>query len=135
MPLTLSSLLLNANFAMNYTGDGPSGLFRELTAPQEYTREKTTYNGFRSSNGGWGASRIRAELNGADSLTLVKTAPFTCYNDTVCHIGNQEFTTENAMIAAFPKEIAEEIAYKEVRYDSVSTAINDSNLKITYDKL
>lgn len=131
VPLELSDDLKNASFQPNYTGDGPSQLYYEFAVRS--TAGEATWNSSGTNKGGWGASRIRALLNGADELTNVD--PVTGSATAVAGNAPERYTGENTLLAAFPSYLQDAIGYKAVKYDSVFNANTEANLKVSYDKL
>lgn len=149
VPLTENgtTTILNPDFdASTETGDGPSVLYSELYVKQD---GKTSYENLRwrpndpnsgnygSNQDGWGATRIRAMLNGADRLT-----------DTNQNGGNYSpsangdinknaniYTAENCLLATFPQELQDAIGKRAVKYDSVYNKKTQDNLKTSADKL
>ena len=120
---------------INYTGDGPAVLKFELQDKVNvWNAWGTSYGGTGSNGsgntGGWGASNIRALLNGVDNdasdgiTTTARTFAQT-----------KGLTEKTSLIGAFPENLQKAIGKKAVRYDSVGGTYTDSNLKTTYDKL
>lgn len=117
-------------------GDGPSALRYELVTQYNYSiydddsQKWHPDSGFYGTNkGGWGASRIRAMLNGVDNITD-KTEE--CWN---VHKPIKEYTNENCLLATFPQELQNAIGKRQVKYDSVYDSKIIKNLKTTNDKL
>lgn len=110
------------------TGDGPSTLYYELVTNNGNCLENLRRRPMGGSNetikDGWGATRIRAMLNGADGLTDTGTDKYS-----------KIYTADNCLLATFPKELQEAIGIRQVKYDSVSDQRNSENQKITNDKL
>ena len=118
--LTLPETIRNTMFLPNYTGDGPSMLSLELSGTSTGIWNKAT-----SNVGGWGASRVRAMLNGADDLT----------DSSVAGDAAALYTAGTTLFDAFPTILQETIGNKAVKYDPVWSAKTESNLKVSYDKL
>ena len=129
--LTLPETIRSATFHPNYTGDGPSRLLNEFAGLSIDT--EATWNATNSNTGGWGASRIRALLNGADELTDVNPATGATLN--VAGNAASRYTGGNTLFDAFPTILQESIGSKAVKYDSVYNAKTEANLKMSYDKL
>lgn len=133
--------ILNKKFdPSTETGDGPSSLYYELMQnvidSEAYSVENLVWHEARSSyggtnSGGWGASRIRAMLNGADSLTDITEFDHPYYQNTSA----SGYTDANCLLATFPKELQNAIGKRKVKYDSVYKDQNQSNLLTTNDKL
>lgn len=130
--LTLSVTLRNSNFVYggSASGDGVGALYYEM---QNYARGWNAWGPYfngtgNSSNssvtGGWGASNIRAILNGVDSLITL---------DTFAEANN--ITSSEALISAFPTILQSAIGARATLYDSVYNDKAAVNLKTSYDKL
>lgn len=150
--------IANPKFKGVSTGDGPSVLVTELW---QYQRNGTTvvYDNLRwhpnnnmpnntsnsgTSYGGWGASRIRAMLNGADSLTdlgdgtATKEGGTDIYSSdarTDNHKSASIYTETNNLLTTFPQELQNAIGKRATKYDSVYNSKTEKNLKISYDEL
>ena len=140
VPLDLSrtATLENKSFTPSYTGDGPGVLYLELmSTTSEYENLRWHPNGGSSgtNSGGWGTSRIRAMLNGADSLTDVGDDNYSSNASSDVNKSASIYTEENCLFNAFPEVLRNNIESRETRYDSVYNDRSESNLKITYDKL
>lgn len=127
--LTVGNLPIFTGEKLSTNGDGPSILDEELQSnARRWNTKGIQYGGTGNvkyvSEGGWGASNVRAVLNGVDYLT-------TSGN----YASTQNITEEKALISAFPKVLQETIGRKAVKYDSVYNAQTVENLKTTYDKL
>lgn len=111
--VALSDALKYRSFSMS--GDGASMLCHSI---------KNIYNEWNKSaiTGGWPASRIRATLNGADSLTDTGVA------------GTDVLDGTNCLLSCFPEELQTAIVAKEVKSDTVYNDITGGN-QTTYDKL
>lgn len=120
------------------TGDGPSMLYYELMPTSEnYENLRWHPNGgaYGTNKDGWGASRIRAMLNGADPLTDIGTENYSSYADTDVNKSAAIYTESNCLFAAFPDILRQNIGAKEVRYDPVYNRKTEENLKISHDRL
>ena len=135
------------------TGDGPSQLYYELmqtSSNYENLRWHPNNNmpnntwSYGTNYGGWGATRIRAMLNGADSLTDIGdgTAPKDGGTDIYASSASSDvnksaaiYTSSNCLLAAFPSELQSAIGKRETKYDSVYNSKTAANLKTSYDKL
>lgn len=123
------------------TGDGPSSLFYELVTYNGSCYENLRWhpNGgsYGTNKGGWGATRIRAMLNGADALTDKGDDNYSNYVNCSSDVNKSAsiYTPKNCLFATFPKELQEAIGARQVKYDSVYNQKNETNLKTTNDKL
>lgn len=149
--LTPNTTLFNTNFEPNYRGDGPSVLYYELLKEDnEQHLMWNPLNGNRddhdrkhgTNKGGWGASRIRAMLNGSDSLTMAGinyASELNSLDVTVPTMAATEYTVENSLFSCFPKELQSAIGKKAVKYTADYTKCYKNNtpddILITYDKL
>lgn len=127
------------------TGDGPSTLYWELATYTNYEGRAGCYENLRwhqnggasgTNKDGWGASRIRAMLNGADNLTDKGRDNYSyhaIFNDE--NLSASIYTADNCLFATFPKELQEAIGARQVKYDSVYDQKSEKNLKTTNDKL
>lgn len=124
------------------TGDGPSTLYYELVTTIT-EGEYANYNCFENlrwhPNGGtygtnkdgWGASRIRAMLNGADDLTDKETTNYSTQGTCVRDVNKSAsiYTGSNCLLATFPQALQNAIGKRAVKYDT------ETDLKTSYDKL
>lgn len=121
------------------TGDGPSDLYYELVTNNGSCYENLRWhpNGgqYGTNKGGWGASRIRAMLNGADALTDIEKNSYSFRASSDVNKSAGIYTPDNCLFATFPKELQEAIGARRVKYDSVYNQKNEENLGTTYDKL
>jgi hypothetical protein len=148
--------IINSQFEGISTGDGPSALYQELL---QYNGSTTVYENLRwhpnnnmpndtstygTNYGGWGTSRIRAMLNGADSLTDVGdgtaakdggTDIYASIASTDIHRSASVYTSTNNLLATFPQELQDAIGKRATKYDSVCNSKTEANLKTSYDKL
>lgn len=113
-----------ANFRADYIGDGPSVLYKEIIYGPTYSYENMRWHPNNKTNGtitgGWGVSRVRAMLNGADSLTD-RTSKYS-----IDKYAASAYTSSNCLFNAFPIELQASIGKK---------AITESGQDTTYDKL
>ena len=139
-----TTTLLNPDFdTSKVTGDGPGLLYNEVQINNVKENMRWQPNGVSGNwNGdnsdGWGRSRIRAILNGANSDTIRITNPYggheTCQYDT--HKDPGIYRSDNCLLATFPLELQNAIGEREVKYDVQYDELNNStNLKTCYDKL
>lgn len=136
-----TTTILNEQFDTTLeTGDGPSSLYDELVTNNGNCDENLRWhpNGNRNygtNEGGWGASRIRAMLNGADNFTDIGTDKYSW--DAISDVNKSAsvYTEENCLFATFPQELQDAIGARRVKYDSVYNNKTETNLKITNDKL
>lgn len=136
-----TTTILNEQFDTTLeTGDGPSSLYDELVTNNGNCHENLRWhpNGNRNNGtneGGWGASRIRAMLNGADNFTDIGTDKYSW--DAISDVNKSAsvYTEENCLFATFPQELQDAIGARRVKYDSVYNNKTETNLKITNDKL
>lgn len=123
------------------TGDGPGALYYELVTNNGdsncFENLRWHPNGGRNgtNSGGWGTSRIRAMLNGADGLTDKGVNNYS--NDASSDVNKSAniYTPENCLLATFPKELQNAIGKRQVKYDFVSNDKSQRNLETTNDKL
>lgn len=122
------------------TGDGPSVLYYELVTNNGdsncFENLRWHPNGrYGTNSGGWGTSRIRAMLNGADGLTDTGVNNYS--NDASSDVNKSAniYTPENCLLATFPKELQNAIGRRQVKYDFVSNDKSQRNLETTNDKL
>lgn len=113
------TLKKNSYFTMS--GDGAGVLYNSIKG--SYLK----WNEISKNTGGWPASRIRATLNGADSLTNKGVA------------GSNVLDVDNCLLTCFPEELQRAIVAKEVKSDTVYSKWNPEDAgyetKTTYDKL
>lgn len=131
-----TTTILNEQFdPIKETGDGPSGLSHELVTNNENCWENLRWHPNGGENGtttgGWGASRIRAMLNGADELTDKSEDNYSSRASSDVHKSASVYTEENCLFATFPQELQKAIGKRQVKYDSV---YNEKTEK-TNDKL
>ena len=123
------------------TGDGPSALERELFIQSvggtcfENVRWHPNGGEKGTNTGGWGASRIRAMLNGADESTDKKEDNYSSNASSDVHKSASVYTDKNCLFATFPQELQGSIGKRQVKYDSVYNEKTEANLKTTNDKL
>lgn len=123
------------------TGDGPGALFYELVTNNGdsncYENLRWHPNGGRNgtNSGGWGTSRIRAMLNGADDLTDTGVNNYSNNASSDVNKSANIYTPENCLLATFPKELQNAIGKRQVKYDFVSNDKSQRNLETTNDKL
>lgn len=123
------------------TGDGPGALLYELVTNNgdsncfENLRWHPNGGSYGTNSGGWGTSRIRAMLNGADGLTDTGVNNYS--NDASSDVNKSAniYTPENCLLATFPKELQNAIGKRQVKYDFVSNDKSQRNLETTNDKL
>lgn len=122
------------------TGDGPSALHYELVTNNGdsncFENLRWHPNGrYGTNSGGWGTSRIRAMLNGADGLTDTGVNNYS--NDASSDVNKSAniYTPENCLLATFPKELQNAIGRRQVKYEFVSNDKSQRNLETTNDKL
>ena len=141
--ITTPTDLRNINFPTFYSGDGPSvlsyelydihdeGLFQHLTWQAIYCGGALA-NG--TSFGGWGGSRIRAMMNGYNSLTLDElghnvdrtssSSTWTNYADPL-KMNNAvvdsvtKYVEPNTLLSGFPQELRNAIGKTSIKYDKV----------------
>ena len=132
LDLSRTSTLENKNFKTIYTGDGPSTLFYELYNSSYENLHWNAIDGIsETNNDGWGATRIRAMLNGAYNLTNLNNSQVSGDINKSASV----YTSTNCLFNAFPDELKAAIGARAVKYDSVYDSKTEINLKITYDKL
>lgn len=125
------------------TGDGPSTLSYELVTNNGSCYENLRWHPNGHPNGGsygtnkdgWGATRIRAMLNGADDFTDKGINYYSSDASSDLNKSASIYTPINCLFATFPKELQEAIGARRVKYDSVYDQKKKKNLKTTYDKL
>lgn len=106
----------------NMTGDGASILSKSIK------NDYKLWNQEMRNTGGWPASRMRATLNGADSLT-----------DRDGVAGSTVLEKGECLLSCFPEKLQKAIVAKKVRSDTIysdyeKSEINKTNA-ITFDKL
>ena len=122
------------------TGDGPSALHYELVTnngdSNSFENLRWHPNGGRygTNIGGWGATRIRAMLNGADELTDIREDNYSSAASNDVNKSASIYTTDNCLFATFPQELQDAIGKRQVRYDCVNNDKSQENKK-TNDKL
>lgn len=136
---TTTTILSEQFDTIKEIGDGPSTLFYELVTNNGNCYENLRWhpNGgtFGTNKDGWGATRIRAMLNGADGLTDTGENNYGVYLSGDVNKSASIYTSNNCLFATFPKELQEAIGARQVKYDSVYYKKNEANLKTTNDKL
>lgn len=136
---TTTTILSEQFDSIKETGDGPSALYYELATKNGYCKENLRWhpNGGRygTNIGGWGATRIRAMLNGADELTDIREDNYSSEASSDVNKSASVYTADNCLFATFPQELKDAIGKRKVKYDSVNNQKNEDNLKTTNDKL
>lgn len=136
---TTTTILSEQFDPIKETGDGPSSLFYELVTKKGNCFENLRWhpNGgeYGTNKDGWGATRIRAMLNGADASTDKGNNNYSSHVSYDLNKSANIYTPENCLFATFPKELQEAIGARQVKYDSVFNQKNEANLKTTNDKL
>ena len=130
---TTTTILKERFDAINETGDGPSTLWYELS--DENRRWNPNGGSVGTNKDGWGVSRIRAMLNGADSLTDTGVHNYSSDGKNDVNKSANIYTPTNCLLATFPQELQDAIGKREVKYNSVYDQTNEENLKTTNDKL
>lgn len=136
---TTTTILSEQFDPIKETGDGPSTLYYELVTYNGSCYENLRWhpNGgsYGTSKDGWGATRIRAMLNGADGWTDTGENKYSV--DALSDVNKSAniYTADNCLFATFPKELQEAIGARQVKYDSVYNQKNVENQKTTNDKL
>ena len=139
-----TTTLLNPDFdTSKVTGDGPGLLYNEVQINNvkenmRWQPNGVSGNGNGDNSGGWGRSRIRAILNGANIYTIRTTYPYggheTCQYDINKDPGI--YTSDNCLLATFPLELQNAIGEREVKYDVQYNELNNPTyLETCYDKL
>lgn len=134
---TTTTILSEQFDPVKETGDGPSTLYYELVTNNgdsncfENLRWHPNGGRYGTNSGGWGTSRIRAMLNGADSMTDIESSSESSDINKSASI----YTPENCLLATFPKELQNAIGKRQVKYDFVSNDKSQRNLETTNDKL
>ncbi len=137
---TTTTILSEQFDPIKETGDGPSALYYELVTNNGNCYENLRWhpNGgeLGTNKDGWGATRIRAMLNGADKLTDIGADNYSSnmVSDDV-HKSASIYTADNCLFATFPQELQDAIGKRKVKYDSVYDQRNEANQKTTNDKL
>ena len=136
---TTTTILSEQFDSVKETGDGPSTLFYELATNNGNCYENLRWHpngGFYGTNkDGWGATRIRAMLNGADGWTDTGENNYSNYASSDVKKSASIYTADNCLFATFPKELQEAIGARQVKYDSVYNQKDKENLNTTNDKL
>lgn len=139
---TTTTILSEQFDTIKETGDGPSTLLYELVTNNgdsncfENLRWHPNGGKYGTTAGGWGATRIRAMLNGADELTDKGEDNYCIYSTSIdVHKSASIYTTGNCLFATFPQELQDAIGARQVKYDSDSDNRTEANLKIRNDKL
>lgn len=138
--LTLSDTLRKPGFVYGGSneGDGVGVLHYEMQVEHRewnplQSADSTQYG---TNYGGWGASRIRAMLNGADSLTTTGTNYGTSVNPlNIPTMAATDYTGSDTLLSAFPQVLQDNIGARKTLYDSVYNQKVAFNLKTSYDKL
>lgn len=136
---TTTTILSEQFNPVKETGDGPSTLYYELVTNNGKCLENLRWhpNGgtYGTNKDGWGATRIRAMLNGADKLTDKYANKYSRYASEDVNKSASIYTEENCLFATFPQELQNAIGKRQVKYDSVHDNKTEANRKITNDKL
>lgn len=136
---TTTTILSEQFDPIKETGDGPSTLFYELATNNGNCYENLRWhpNGgsYGTNKDGWGATRIRAMLNGADGWTDTGENNYSYYASSDVKKSASIYTADNCLFATFPKELQEAIGARQVKYDSVYNQKDKENLNTTNDKL
>lgn len=106
----------NTEFTSTSTGDGPTVLWDELT------EDAKKWTATAKNTGDWGASNVRAMLNGKDTVTTETNL-------------TEEWSTTNCLLAAFPQELQNAIGARATKYDTTFDSSQWSGTETTYDKL
>ena len=141
--LKLNDTLKNTLFEVNYAGDGPSMLYQELlsSSGDEYQHIRWNPINKGASNGtnvgGWGASRIRAMMNGADSLTMTLEADqygsaASYYNNLSITTAAEDYGSTNSLLSCFPAVLQNAIGSRKTIYHGT---YNSTTQSVCYDKL
>ena len=145
LDLSVSKIFGNNEDFAGAVGDGPNALELEIRGdpsangdPYDFYDNAAwnpiNYNTSTGTNyGGWGASRIRAMMNGFDSLTMVKGSYDYTGNYNI--FSEEDYVGNDTLFACFPKELRDAIGKRKTRYDSVYYSLTEENLKVSYDKL
>lgn len=136
---TTTTILSEQFDPIKETGDGPSALYYELVTNNGNCYENLRWhpNGgsYGTNKDGWGATRIRAMLNGADGWTDTGENNYSYYASSDVKKSASIYTADNCLFATFPKELQEAIGARQVKYDSVYDQKDKKNQKTTNDKL
>ena len=138
---TTTTILEEKFNSIKETGDGPSTLYYELVTENQngacFENLRWHPNGGTegTNTDGWGATRIRAMLNGADDLTDKGENNYSKYASSDVNKSANIYTPYNCLFATFPQELQAAIGKRKVKYDSVNNQKNEDNLKTTNDKL
>lgn len=138
---TTTTILSEQFDPIKETGDGPSNLYYELMTQNENGSclENLRWHpngGYKGNNkDGWGATRIRAMLNGADELTDKSEDNYGGDASSDVHKSASVYTEGNCLLATFPQELQNAIGARQVKYDSVYNQKTKANLNTTNDKL
>lgn len=138
---TTTTILKEKFNSIKETGDGPSTLYYELVTENQngacFENLRWHPNGGTegTNTDGWGATRIRAMLNGADDLTDKGENNYSKYASSDVNKSANIYTPYNCLFATFPQELQAAIGKRKVKYDSVNNQKNEDNLKTTNDKL
>ena len=138
---TTTTILSEQFDPIKETGDGPSTLYYELVTNNGSCFENLRWhpNGgkenFGTNKDGWGATRIRAMLNGADAWTDKGVDKYSIYISSDLNKSASIYTPDNCLFATFPKKLQEAIGARQVKYDSVHDQNKKEYLKTTNDKL
>lgn len=138
---TTTTILEEKFNSIKETGDGPSTLYYELVTKNQngacFENLRWHPNGGTegTNTDGWGATRIRAMLNGADDLTDKGENNYSKYASSDVNKSANIYTPYNCLFATFPQELQAAIGKRKVKYDSVNNQKNEDNLKTTNDKL
>lgn len=140
--LALNSTLANTSFNQSGTGDGPSALFAEIESgrgqhlrwnPLTGNTGDSDANAYGSTVNGYGGSRIRAVLNGYDSLTQTTGG----YASSIAAADRPtldvtSYTSSNSLFSCFPSELQAAIGSRKTVY---RINIYSSETATVYDKL
>ena len=136
---TTTTILSEQFDPIKETGDGPSALYYELVTNNGNCYENLRWHPNGGSEGsnkdGWGATRIRAMLNGADELTDKEANNYSSYASSDVKKSASIYTKDNCLFATFPKELQNAIGKRQVKYDSVYNKKTEANANTTNDKL
>lgn len=148
VPLTENgtTTILNPYFDTSpETGDGPSVLWRELSRTlkngivvnenMRWRPNDPAGGDYGSNQGGWGASRIRAMLNGADDLTDKNDGTYAPEANSDENRSASIYTKENCLLATFPQELQNAIGSRKVPYGSGYGEETNATPKTSSDKL
>ena len=113
-------------------GDGPSALRNEMDERAWNPLKEGGNYRYGTNKGGWGASRVRAVLNGTDELTMKTADSGYCTNATLITQDVESYTKDTCFLNAFPKELQDAIGKRAVPYNPI---YNSNDVEISYDKL